>query len=124
MTLKLAKLEILINGVVCEGLTSLIHSEKARQRGQALVAKLKKLIPRQMFEVVIQAAIDGRVIARDSIRPFGKHVTSKCYGGDITRKRKLWEKQQRGKRRMKQFGKVQIPQEAFMAILTAEGAER
>ncbi len=117
---KLVKLDILINGEVCEGLTSLTHSEKARQRGQALVVKLKKLIPRQLFEVVIQAAVDGRVIARDSVRPLGKHVTGKCYGGDITRKRKLWEKQRRGKRRMKRFGKVDIPQEAFMAILTAE----
>lgn len=117
---KLVKLDILINGEPCDTLTSLVNSEKAREKAQALVGKLKKLIPRQLFEVVIQAAIGGKIIARESIRPFSKHVTGKCYGGDITRKRKLWEKQKRGKLRMKQFGKVQIPQEAFMAILSAD----
>ena len=116
----LVKLDILINGKICENLSSIVYKEKVRAKGQMLTGKLRKLIPRQLFEVIIQAAIGGQIIARESIKPLGKHVTGKCYGGDITRKRKLWEKQKAGKKRMKRFGNVKIPQEAFMAILTTK----
>ena len=114
---KLAKLDILINGKVCDTLSSIVYKDKASAKGRKLVGKMKELIPRQLFEVVIQAALAHQIIARESVRPLKKSVTSKCYGGDITRKRKLWEKQKVGKKRMKQFGNVQIPQEAFMAAL-------
>lgn len=114
---KLVKLDILFNGVVCDAFSSLMCREKAMSRAQALVSKLKELIPRQLFEVVIQAGVGGQILASEKIRPVGKHVTAKCYGGDITRKRKLWEGQKEGKRRMKQFGKVMIPQEAFLEVL-------
>lgn len=114
---ELVKLEILLNGSSCDPLAAIVPKEKAYARGKELVEKLKAVIPQQLFEVAIQASIGSRVIARETVRPLGKHVTSKCYGGDITRKRKLWEKQREGKKRMKTFGKVEIPQEAFMAIL-------
>ncbi|MBN1793717.1 MAG: elongation factor 4 [Candidatus Omnitrophica bacterium] len=111
------KMDILINGQPCDALSSLLHKEKAEYKGRQLLIKLKELIPRQLFEVVIQAAIGNRILARERVPPLSKHVTGKCYGGDITRKRKLWEKQRMGKKRMKKFGKVDIPQEAFLAVL-------
>jgi len=114
---KISKLDILINDRICDAFSCLVYKDKADEKARALVDKLKELIPRQLFEVTIQATADNKIIASRKVRSLGKHVTGKCYGGDITRKRKLWEKQKEGKRRLKQFGKVQIPQEAFLAVL-------
>ncbi|OGX38630.1 MAG: elongation factor 4 [Omnitrophica WOR_2 bacterium RIFCSPHIGHO2_02_FULL_50_17] len=114
---KISKLDILINDKICDAFSCLVHKETAYDKGLALVTKLKELIPRQLFEVRIQASCDGRIVSSARVQPMGKNVTAKCYGGDITRKKKLWEKQKEGKKRMKQVGNVEIPQEAFLAAL-------
>jgi GTP-binding protein LepA len=113
----LVKLDILINGEPVDALSLIVPREKAYERGKALVSKMREVIPRQLFEVVIQASIGGRVIAKESVKPLMKNVLAKCYGGDYTRKRKLLEKQREGKKRLKKVGKVELPQEAFLALL-------
>jgi GTP-binding protein LepA len=117
----LIKLQILINGDPVDSLALIVHRSMAEARGRALCTRLKELIPRQMYQVAIQAAIGGRIVARETVKPFRKDVIAKCYGGDVTRKRKLLEKQKAGKKRMRQVGKIEIPQEAFLAALKMEG---